>query len=182
MHLSRAKHTFRWFLEYMKSTTESSVFRHLCATVLCFSWNVNTISLRDERGKRISERTVTVDGVPGASCGEGKTHVVLLAAFTAGLKVKDSHRGDARPILESGRFPFFLYKPRAFLIPSSFTKQLGPTWSFTAPPWLRPPSTPSEPFWRRECKLWSLPLANVSWLLPAYHWRRRRHQSLEATE
>lgn len=126
---------------------------------------------------------MTIDGVPGASCGEDETHVVLLAAFTAGLKVKDSHRGNARLISESGRFPFFLCEPRAFLVPSSFYRSLTtvhcPTWCFAAPPWLRPPSTPTEPFWRHECKPWSLLLVNLSWRYQrtigakgiATHWR-----------
>jgi len=67
-----------------------------------FLGSKHNIFLSDERGND-NNNAMTVDGVPGAPCGEGKTHVVLLAAFTAGLKVKDSHRGNARPISESGR-------------------------------------------------------------------------------
>lgn len=60
---------------------------------------------------------MTVHGVPGASCGEDKTHVALLAAFTAGLKVKDSHRGDARPIWSPVDSPSFSSSRARFSFP-----------------------------------------------------------------
>lgn len=153
-------------------------FCHLHATVIRFrfSGSKHNIFPSDERDDD-NNNTMTASRVRWRWI-----HVALLAAFTAGLKVKDSHRGDASDF----GVPFFLCEPRAFLVPSSFhvaePPMRCPTWCFAAPLQLSPPSTPTEPFWRRECKLWSLPLVNVSWRLPAYHWRRRHHQSLEATE
>jgi len=138
-------------LDDSRNTPRLSTINHLfsvtCAQ-LCYAFlgNKHNIFLSDNVD---NNNAMTIDGVPGASCGEGETHVVFLAAFTAGLKVKDSHRGNARLISESGRFPFFLWESRAFLVPSSSYRSLTtvhcPTWCFAAPPWLRPPSTPTEP-------------------------------------